>query len=127
MEIYAATKNYRKEEKSVQNAILSGLQQLAERIQLYESQGIEFHKIYNDDIVKYDQHGQFFTYKCHKGRMQMRILYAYVWVKERPVILVVDYFLKKKPKKDYIKWFDNWNELDPIKEYENSYYVATVN
>ena len=34
--------------------------------------------------------------------------------------------LKKKPKKDYIKWFDNWNDLEPMDEFQKAYYITTM-
>ena len=63
MKIYVGCKEYFKESKEVQKAIISGVMMLYGRIQNYEEQNIEFNRIFNDDKVKYDKHGQFYTFK----------------------------------------------------------------
>lgn len=112
MKIYVYKKDYNKESKEVNTAILDSIDMLYERIRMYEQQGITFNRIFNDDKVKYDKHGEFFTFKCHKSNIQLRILYSYSIENGEPIFLVADYFIKKKNKKDYIKRFDcanSWN------------------
>lgn len=123
MELYAG-KNYFRESKELQRAIVSASQTLYERIHSYESQNISFSKIYNDDKVKYDKHGEFYTYKTQKQNMQIRILYAYVMIDAVAVILIADFAVKKKNNKDYIKRFDAMNHVDPLSVYANSQRVC---
>ncbi len=79
----------------------------------YKNQGVSFEKIFNDDHVKYDKHGQFYTFKYQRNNIQIRILYAYITVDETEIIMITDYFVKKKNDKSYIKQFDKANNLNP--------------
>ena len=63
MEMYICKKDYFKESKEVQTAIVKSMNDLYKRIKMYEVQNIDFDKIYNDDNVKYDKHGRFYNYK----------------------------------------------------------------
>ena len=58
MKIYIYKKDYNKESKEVRNAIINAVNVLYDRIKMYENQGIAFNRIFNDDKVKYDKHGQ---------------------------------------------------------------------
>ena len=58
MEMYICKKDYFKESKEVQTAIVKSMNDLYKRIKMYEVQNIDFDKIYNDDNVKYDKHGR---------------------------------------------------------------------
>lgn len=69
MEIYMYKKSYNKKSKEVRNAIIDCVSILYDKIRAYEKQGITFDKIFNDDKIKYDKHGQFFTFKCQKNNM----------------------------------------------------------
>lgn len=119
MELYAC-KNYFRESKELQRAIVSASQTLYDRIRSYEKQNVEFSRIYNDDKVKYDKHGDFYTYKTQKQNMQIRILYAYVLIDAVAVIIIADFAVKKKNNKDYIKRFDAMNNTNPMDVYANS-------
>ena len=117
MKLYICKNDYNKEPKEVKEAIRSSVEMLYERIKMYENQGITFNRIFNDDKVKYDKHGKFFTFKNQKSNMQLRILYSYFLDNNEAVFLIADYFIKKKNKKDYIKKFDvanNWEPFDML-------------
>lgn len=124
MKIYIIKKDYNKESREVRNAIMSSMEVLFKRITEYEKQGICFEQIFNDDKIKYDKHGKFFTFKSQKSNMQLRILYSYMSVDNEPVFLIADYHVKKKNKKDYIKKFDVVNKWDPFKLINNAFSIA---
>ena len=115
-----------KASKDTQKAILAAMIELYRRIQLYEVHGTSFEKIFNDDQVKYDQHGEFFTFKCQKNHLQLRILYAYMKIDGIPTIIVVDYFIKKKNNKEYIRQFEVFNHVEAMSMYRQSYYKEQV-
>ena len=77
MKLYICKKDYIKESREVKEAIRSSIEMLYDRIKMYEDQGVSFNRIFNDDKVKYDKHGKFFTFKNQKSNMQLRILYSY--------------------------------------------------
>lgn len=111
MKILVYKKDFFKESVEVRNAIVNAMYDLYTRIQLYANQNIEFDKIYNDDKIKYDKHGdELFTYKCQKANVQLRILYGYRVIHNEPVFLIADYAIKKKNNKKYIKMFDKYNK-----------------
>ena len=85
-----------------------GLQKLLRRIRQYESDGISFERIVNDDTVKYDILGNgFYTYKIQTTQMPLRILYRFVRTKSDFVIEVHQVYQKHKGK-EYIKNFENY-------------------
>lgn len=120
MKMCVYKKDYFKQSTEVQKAIASAIGSLYERISLYENQNISFGRIFNDDRVKYDKHGDFYTFKIQKSNMQLRILYAYVFINNVPVIIVADYVVKKKNNKNYIKQFENAKNWDPYYIYQCS-------
>lgn len=126
LEIRICTKQFLKEKKELQEAIISSVKDLLERIQAYEKQGVGFEKIFNDDCVKYDKHGDFFMFKCHKGKFQLRILYAYLKIAEETVVFIVDYFIKKKNNKKYIEKFDVWNRVNIAYVCRNVYQTISI-
>lgn len=126
MEMYVYKKDYFKESKEVQTAIVKSMTDLYKRIKMYEVQKIDFDKIYNDDNVKYDKHGRFYTYKSQKSNVQLRILYSYMIVDNTPTILIADFFIKKKSKKDYIKKFDYVNDIDPYQIYADALFLKEI-
>ena len=126
MKIYIYKKDYKKEPKEVRSAIISSVNVLYERIKMYENQGVAFNRIFNDDKVKYDKHGEFFTFKCQRANMQLRILYSYFLCEGEPIILIADYFIKKKNKKDYILRFDELNKRNLTTIFQGSYLIQGV-
>ena len=113
LKIFVYKKDFYKEPKEIQRAINKAITELYERITAYEQQGIDFNHIFNDDKVKYDKHGNFYTFKCKKANVQLRILYAYFLHEGEPTFLIADYFIKKQNNKIYIKLFDSANNNDP--------------
>ena len=122
MKMYASAKKYFKEQPPAQKAISLAICTLYKRISEYEKQGVPFEKIF-DDHVKYDKHGSCYIFKAQNTNMQLRILYAYLLVDGEPVILVLDYFIKKRNKKDYLTAFGWADKVDPYQEYTASKYV----
>ncbi len=127
MKLYICKKDYIKESREVKEAIRSSIEMLYDRIKMYEDQGVSFNRIFNDDKVKYDKHGKFFTFKNQKSNMQLRILYSY-FIEENEeneaVLLIADYFIKKKNKKDYIKKFDAANKWEPFDMLNRAFSIA---
>lgn len=126
MNICVSCKDYFKESKEVQKAIVSGVETLYGRIQNYEEQNIDFNQIFNDDKVKYDKHGQFYTFKFQKSNMQLRVLYSYLIVDCVPVLVIADFFVKKRNSKDYIDKFDSVNKVNPLDLYAKSKVVYSI-
>lgn len=126
MNICVSCKDYFKESKEVQKAIVSGVETLYGRIQNYEEQNIDFNRIFNDDKVKYDKHGQFYTFKFQKSNMQLRVLYSYLIVDCVPVLVIADFFVKKRNSKDYIDKFDSVNKVNPLDLYMKSKVVYSI-
>lgn len=126
MNICVSCKDYFKESKEVQKAIVSGVETLYGRIQNYEEQNIDFNRIFNDDKVKYDKHGQFYTFKFQKSNMQLRVLYSYLIVDCVPVLVIADFFVKKRNSKDYIDKFDSVNKVNPLDLYIKSKVVYSI-
>lgn len=126
MNICVSCKDYFKESKEVQKAIVSGVETLYGRIQNYEEQNIDFNRIFNDDKVKYDKHGQFYTFKFQKSNMQLRVLYSYLIVDCVPVVVIADFFVKKRNSKDYIDKFDSVNKVNPLDLYMKSKVVYSI-
>ena len=124
MKIYIIKKDFNKESKEVRNAIMNSMEVLFNRITEYEKQGICFERIFNDDKIKYDKHGKFFTFKSQKSNMQLRILYSYMSVGDKPVFLIADYHVKKKNKKDYIQKFDIVNNWEPLELLNTAFSIA---
>lgn len=118
------SKEFFKAPKEVKRALTGAATDLYGRIYNYEKQNIAFNRIFNDDKVKYDKHGQFYTFKCQKENMQLRVLYAYIVVDYTPVILIADYIIKKKNNKEYIKKFNEANNWSPKTIYENAICVC---
>ena len=113
MKTYICKKEYKKECRETKRAIELSVRNLSDRITAYENQNIQFNSIFNDDYVKYDKHGEFYTFKSQKCSLQLRILYAYLIIDGEPIILIADYFITKKNNKNYINRFDYINDTNP--------------
>ena len=120
MDICVYKKGYFKETNEVQKAINCAIVDLYGRITSYEKQQVPFGKIFNDDRVKYDKHGDFYTFKYQKSNLQLRILYAYIFVDGVPVIIVADFVIKKKNNKNYIRQFETARSWNPYMVYGGS-------
>ena len=114
MKTYICKKDYKKECRETKKAIELSVKNLSDRIIAYQNQNTEFNSIFNDDYVKYDKHGEFYTFKSKKCNLQIRILYAYLIIDEEPVILIADYYIKKKNSKNYINKFDFINDIKAL-------------
>lgn len=126
MEICVYKKDYFKESNEIQKAIVLAMENLYERIRLHETQNTPFERIFNDDKVKYDKHGKFYTFKCQKSNVQLRILYAYLLLNGEPILVIADYITKKKNNKNYIKQFDEANSWEPYNIYSVSKLICNV-
>lgn len=126
MEICVYKKDYFKESNEIQKAIILAMENLYERIRLHETQNTPFERIFNDDKVKYDKHGKFYTFKCQKSNVQLRILYAYLLLNGEPILVIADYITKKKNNKNYIKQFDEANSWEPYNIYSVSKLICNV-
>lgn len=124
MEIRVYNKDYFKQSEEVKRSILFAVRNLFERIYAYEQQNISFEKIFNDERVKYDKHGEFYTFKYQHNSLQLRILYLYFVVDEKPCIVIVDFYVKKRNNKKYIKHFEKFKLLKAEYVYQNSRNVA---
>ena len=120
MDVYVYGKSFFKEQGDIKSAIRQSIDALYSRILTYESNNIPFDKIFNDDHIKYDKQGDFYTFKVQRGNLQLRILYSYLIIDARPVILMADYFIKKKNNKNYIRQFEFFKTSDPMALLENS-------
>lgn len=120
MKTYICKKDYKKECREIKKALTLSVRNLSNRIIAYENQNISFGSIFNDDYVKYDKHGEFYTFKSQKCNVQLRILYAYIIVDEEPVILIADYWVKKKNSKEYIHRFDTLNNVSALLLFQTS-------
>ena len=120
MKICIYKKDYFKESPEVRKAVVNAVSTLYGRISAYEKQNVAFTKIFNDDRVKYDKHGDFYTFKHQRSNMQLRILYSYINVNGTPVIIVADFVIKKKNDKKYIRQFETAKAWDPYKIYDYS-------
>lgn len=110
-------KKLNKQNRNLKNEVLRAAKRVGERIVDYSNEGISFENIYNDNVVKYDKHGCFFTYKHHgKNKSQIRLLYACLQDKDRTTIIVVDFFEKRDSSrsntKEHIKIFDCYNSIN---------------
>jgi hypothetical protein len=126
MNIYVYKKGFFKEPNEVKKAIIEGVKCLYSRICAYENQNIYFNNIYNDDSVKYDKHGDFYTFKTQKLNMQLRILYSYTIINGVPTIIIADYVVKKKNNKSYISKFDAVNHDSISTVLENSKLACSI-
>ena len=112
----ACLKKLNKQNRNLKNEVLRAAKRVGERIVEYYNEGITFENIYNDNVVKYDKHGCFFTYKHHgRNKSQIRLLYACLHDKDKTTIIVVDFFEKRDSSRsntrEHIKIFDYYNSI----------------
>lgn len=110
-------KKLNKQNRNLKNEVLRAAKRVGERIVDYSNEGVSFENIYNDNVVKYDKHGCFFTYKHHgKNKSQIRLLYACLQDKDKTTIIVVDFFEKRDSSrsntKEHIKIFNCYNSIN---------------
>lgn len=110
-------KKLNKQNRNLKNEVLRAAKRVGERIVEYSNEGISFENIYNDNVVKYDKHGCFFTYKHHgRNKSQIRLLYACLQDKDKTTIIVVDFFEKRDSSrsntKEHIKIFNCYNSIN---------------
>lgn len=110
-------KKLNKQNRNLKNEVLRAAKRVGERIVEYSNEGVSFENIYNDNVVKYDKHGCFFTYKHHgRNKSQIRLLYACLQDKDKTTIIVVDFFEKRDSSrsntKEHIKIFNCYNSIN---------------
>ena len=82
-------------------------------IEIEESYGVPFEKIFNNEALKYDVLGAgFYTYKAHgKDKAQIRILYRFIRKTGREFELEMHMVsIKRRTDNDYIKKFERYVE-----------------
>lgn len=107
--LYSSNKNFFKAEHNLRKALYSALQRLCNKIKSYYDVGTPFEKIMDDDGVKYDKCGNFFTYKFQwnkGGCIQVRILYHCTTQNNQIKIYLIDYRIEKNNDKSYIREFE---------------------
>lgn len=109
-------KKLNKQNRNLKNEVLRAARRIGERIVEYSNEGITFENIYNDNVVKYDKHGCFFTYKHHgRNKSQIRLLYTCLQDNDKTTIIVVDFFEKRDSSRsntrEHIKIFDYYNSI----------------
>ncbi len=87
------------------------LNKLEKQIDIIESTGTPFEKIFNNDSIKYDVLGKnFFTYKfVAENSSQIRILYRFVRNEDNSYIIECHKVeVKRRSGKEYIKKFEEY-------------------
>lgn len=110
----------KKEEVYTKRAIMLSIKHLIRLIEKVNEEKIPFDKIFNNEKLKYDKHGDFYTFKDHKQQIQIRLLYSYIPINNQPHIIIADYHIKKRTNKKYIEQFDKYNNINPIDIYNQS-------
>lgn len=110
-------KKIKKENNELQRAIIKATKELGNKIIQFYKSGVVFNQIFNVDSIKYDKHGNCFTYKAHgKNKSQLRILYSCFQNIDTTYIIVVDYTEKRKAVnkgcRDHIDKFSKYDNLD---------------
>ncbi len=126
MDIYVYKKEFFRESPDVRATIVLAAEALYGKIAVYESHDIPFGKIFNDDHVKYDKNGDFYTFKFSRSNIQLRLLYTYLIIEGNSVMLIADYAIKKKNNKNYIKQFEYAKTLNAIEVFEQSKMVKRI-
>lgn len=126
MDIYIYNNRLKKESNDIQRAITNSMNNLSRRIEAYRENGVSFENIYNDDKVKYDKHGNLYTFKDQKNNVQIRLLYSYTTINNKPALIIVDYYVKKKNNKQYINMFKLASDKLTAEIINNAVYFQSV-
>lgn len=105
---YSCIKKYSPSEKK---EIIKAFEKLQQMIEIEESYGVPFEKIFNNETLKYDVLGDgFYTFKAHgKDKSQIRLLYRFIRISERKFEVELHMAaIKRKTNKDYIKEFQSY-------------------
>lgn len=109
-EKYECIKKYSPNEKK---EIIKALKKLKQMIEIEESYGVPFEKIFNNETLKYDVLGNgFYTFKAHgRDKTQIRLLYRFIRISEQKFEIELHMVaIKRKTSKDYMKEFQNYVE-----------------
>ncbi len=109
-EEYECIKKYSPNEKK---EIIKALKKLKQMIEIEESYGVPFEKIFNNETLKYDVLGNgFYTFKAHgRDKSQIRLLYRFIRISEQKFEIELHMVaIKRKTSKDYMKEFQNYVE-----------------
>lgn len=104
-------KELKKASPSEKREILHAFDKLCNMIQIEESYGNAFEKIYNNDTLKYDILGNgFHTFKCQgRDRSQIRLLYRFVRKENKEFeIQLHKAYMKRRNTKEYMKIFEEY-------------------
>ena len=106
----------KKHDPKEQELIIRAMNKLENQINVIESGGTRFEKIFNNDAIKYDILGTgFYTYKfVAENSSQLRLLYRFVRKENGDFVLECHRVeIKRRSGKDYIKKFEEY-----VKNYE---------
>jgi hypothetical protein len=111
----ACEHSLKKESVELQNELSKAANNLGKKITEYHDSGIDFIHICNAENVKYDKHGEFYTYKHHgKNKSQLRLLYACIQNEDMTEIIIADYIEKRKNvckgHKDHLDKFSKYDK-----------------
>jgi len=104
-------KNFKKTSREEKEVIKKGMQKLIHKIHLYETNGISFEQIFNDDSVKYDiLPKSFFIVKVQTQRIPTRVLYRFIRINSDNAYIEVhkSYLKKHTDPQKYIGIFENY-------------------
>ena len=106
----------KKHDPKEQELIIRAMNKLENQINVIESGGTRFEKIFNNDAIKYDILGKgFYTYKfVAENSSQLRLLYRFVRKENGDFVLECHRVeIKRRSGKDYTKKFEEY-----VKNYE---------
>ena len=102
-------KKFNKENEKTKEAIYKALNKLCELILQFEENGQPFERIFNNEAIKYDVFdNNFYTYKFRYDNTQLRILYHFVREKDKIIIELHQYAVKRRNNKSYIEAFEKY-------------------
>ncbi|MDY5211477.1 hypothetical protein [Intestinibacter sp.] len=103
-------KKFNKENEKTKEAINKALNKLCETILQFEENGQPFERIFNNESIKYDVfENNFYTYKFrYSDNTQLRLLYHFVRDKDKIIIELHQYAVKRRNNKNYIEAFEKY-------------------